>query len=213
MAAPRGTQRSCNIAIRDGKTDLNPLSKVRMLKEPSGRARYLSDDEETRLVAMLATDSERDRIRILIHTGLRKSEFANLRWKDVDLRAGVVTIPRSKNGETRHVPMTSVVRALLGRMPRPLDPSVLVFPSSDGTPHTTLGGDSLSRGRQSRKNPRFPLPRPQAHVRVSPRHGGCGPAHDQRFGGVEDSVDGPTIFSPITQSPKSRDRAVGYPED
>jgi integrase len=108
-----------------------------MLKEPSGRARYLSDDEETRLVAMLATDSERDRIRILIHTGLRKSEFANLRWKDVDLRAGVVTIPRSKNGETRHVPMTSVVRALLGRMPVHSIPQCLCFRAATAplTPH------------------------------------------------------------------------------
>jgi integrase len=85
-------------------------------------------------VTVLATDSERDRIRFLIHTGLRKSEFANLRWKDVDLNAGVITIPRSKNGETRHVPMTSVVRATLGRMARPIDPSLPVFPSSDGTP-------------------------------------------------------------------------------
>ena len=87
-------------------------------------------------MTVLATDSERDRIRFLIHTGLRKSEFANLRWKGVDLKAGVITIPRSKNGETRHVPMTSVVRATLGRMARPIDPSLLVFPSSDGTPHT-----------------------------------------------------------------------------
>jgi len=32
--------------------------------------------------------------------------------------------------------MTSVVKAILRRMPRPIDPSMLVFPSSDGTPHT-----------------------------------------------------------------------------
>ena len=37
-----------NVAIRDGKTDRNPVSKVRMLKEPSGRVRYLSDEEEMR---------------------------------------------------------------------------------------------------------------------------------------------------------------------
>jgi len=92
-----------NVAIRDGKTDRNPVSKVRMLKEPSGRVRYLSDEEEMRLMSALATDSERERIRFLVQTGLRKSEFANLRWKDVDLKAGVITIPRSKNGETRHV--------------------------------------------------------------------------------------------------------------
>ena len=125
-----------NVAIRDDKTDHNPVSKVRMLKEPSGRVRYLSDAEEMRLMSVLTTESECERIRFLVQTGLRKSEFANLRWKDLDMKAGVITIPRSKNGETRHVPMTSVVRSILGRMPRPIDPSVLVFPSTEGTPHT-----------------------------------------------------------------------------
>src|SRR5262249_18458516 len=97
-----------NIAIRDGKADNNAIAKVRMLKEPSGRVRYLSDDEEQRLMSVLQSDSERNRICFLIQTGLRKSEFANLQWKHVDLKAGVITIPRSKNGETRHVPMTSI---------------------------------------------------------------------------------------------------------
>jgi len=39
-----------NIAIRDGKTPSNPVAKLKMLREPSGRVRYLSDDEETRLM-------------------------------------------------------------------------------------------------------------------------------------------------------------------
>ncbi|PYN83753.1 MAG: hypothetical protein DMD96_00965 [Candidatus Rokuibacteriota bacterium] len=37
--------------------------------------------------------------------GLRKSEFLGLRWRDVDFKAGILTVPRSKNGEARHVPM------------------------------------------------------------------------------------------------------------
>ena len=45
---------------------------------------------------------------------------------------GVLTIPRSKHGEARHVPMTSEVRAILARRARPLDPAGLVFPNSLG---------------------------------------------------------------------------------
>jgi integrase len=59
------------------------------------------------------------RLTILLQTGLRKSEFLGLRWKDLDLRAGILTIPRTKNGETRRVPMTSEIRALFSRLPRP----------------------------------------------------------------------------------------------
>jgi integrase len=125
-------RRVFNVAIRDGKTERNPVTKLGMLREPSGRVRYLSDDEEKRLMQALATDAERQRVTVLLQTGLRKSEFLGLRWKDVDLRAGMLTIPRSKNGETRHVPLTSTVRAIVGSLPRSLRGAALVFPNSEG---------------------------------------------------------------------------------
>jgi integrase len=103
-----------------------------MLREPSGRVRYLSDEEERTLAKVLATDEDRDRLRVLLQTGLRKSEFLGLCWKDMDFKAAVLTIPLSKHGGTRHVPLTSEVRAILARRPRPLDSSALVFPNSVG---------------------------------------------------------------------------------
>jgi integrase len=121
-----------NVAIRDGKTERNPVGKLKMLREPSGRVRYLSDEEERALMVNLLTDEGRDRLRVLLQTGLRKSEFLGLRWKDVDLKAGVLTIPRSKHGEARHVPLTSEVRAIISRRPRSLDASSLIFPNSLG---------------------------------------------------------------------------------
>ena len=103
-----------------------------MLREPSGRGRYLSGEEEQALVAKLLTDEGRDRLRVLLQTGLRTSEFLGLRWKDVDLKAGVLTIPRSKHGESRHVPLTSDVRAIISRRPRSLDAAALIFSNSLG---------------------------------------------------------------------------------
>src|SRR4029450_1211796 len=101
-------------------------------REPSGRVRYLTDAEEKALMGSLATDADRGRVTVLLQTGLRKSEFLGLRWKDVDLKAGVLTIPRSKNGETRHVPLTSTVRSIIGTLPRALNGTTLVFPNSEG---------------------------------------------------------------------------------
>ncbi len=125
-------RRVFNVAIRDGKTERNPVTKVGMLREPSGRIRYLTDAEEKGLMRAPATEGDRQRVTVLLQTGLRKSEFLSLRWKDVDLKAGVLTIPRSKNGETRHVPLTSTVRTIIGSLPRPLDGAALVFPNSEG---------------------------------------------------------------------------------
>lgn len=123
-----------NIAVRDGKTETNPVAKLRMLREPGGRTRYLSDEEEARLLAALPTVEDRDRIITLLHTGFRRSELLNLRWRDVDFKAGILTVPKSKNGETRHVPMNSAVRDVLAKRPRPIDREGLVFPSRVGTP-------------------------------------------------------------------------------
>jgi integrase len=83
-------------------------------------------------MAALPTDADRQRVTVLLHTGFRRSELLGLRWKDVDFKAGVLTIPKSKNGETRHVPMTTTVRTILNRRPRPLHATALVFPNSEG---------------------------------------------------------------------------------
>ncbi len=75
-----------NVAIRDGKTEKNPVARLKMLREPSGRVRYLSDEEEANLMLKLATDEDRQRVTVLLHTGLRKAEFLGLRWRDVEFQ-------------------------------------------------------------------------------------------------------------------------------
>jgi site-specific recombinase XerD len=66
-----------------------------------------------------------------VNTGLRWSEQVGLTWANVDLHAGMITVPRSKHGETRHVPINSVVRSLLFdlslKRDRPDDPTESVF--------------------------------------------------------------------------------------
>jgi integrase len=117
-----------NIAVRDGHVAVNPVAELRILRASSGRTRYLSDEEEDRLA--LDTDEDRARVTVLLHTGFRRGELLGLRWRDVDFKAGVLTVPKSKNGDARHVPMASTVRDLLGRRPRSLDRDALVFSNS-----------------------------------------------------------------------------------
>jgi site-specific recombinase XerD len=47
------------------------------------------------------------------NTGLRLSELYGLTWENVNVSRRVLTIPRSKNGETRHVPINSAAFAAL----------------------------------------------------------------------------------------------------
>ena len=48
---------------------------------------------------------------IALHTGMRPSEQYALIWSRVDLVCKLITIPKSKNGNTRHLPLNSIALA------------------------------------------------------------------------------------------------------
>jgi integrase len=99
-------------AIRDGHVTLNPVKNVSKFRENNERVTYLTEAEETAVLAALLPEY-RPHFTISINTGLRWSEQMNLRWQDVDLLTGFITIPRSKHGRARRVPMNSTVRSTL----------------------------------------------------------------------------------------------------
>jgi integrase len=70
---------------------------------------------------------------VLLLTGQRRTETALMRWPDLDLDAGVWTIPAdvTKSGREHRVPLAREVVALLAGMPR-LAGSSLVFPGRNG---------------------------------------------------------------------------------
>lgn len=104
-----------NQAVQSGKLDKNPMDPVRMLPVPRGRLRFLTEGEEQRLREVMAP-SEFRLVRFAILTGLRREEQFSLTWSDIDLQNRVLTIPRSKHGGTRHVPLSDeaieILRAL-----------------------------------------------------------------------------------------------------
>lgn len=84
----------------------NPVRKVRRLKEPRGRVRYLDDAERQRLLdACRASSSEMlyPIVVLALSVGARKGELLALTWKDLDLKGGYLTIQDSKNDERRAV--------------------------------------------------------------------------------------------------------------
>jgi integrase len=55
-----------------------------------------------------------------LETGMRRGEILSLRWSDVDMKAGMLYIGKTKNNEARHVPMSNRLRATLAALPRRL---------------------------------------------------------------------------------------------
>lgn len=89
---------------------------IRLLKLNNARYRWLTDEEEERLLAV-AHPHVRDLIVFLVDTGARLGEATALRWRHVDLDRdgrGMVTFMETKSGKPRSVPLTCRVRDLLG---------------------------------------------------------------------------------------------------
>jgi len=67
---------------------------------------------------------------IAINTGLRRSEQCRLTWDCVDFERQLLTVPQSKNGETRHVPLNSSALAAFLVLKRHSDGKGRVFSTS-----------------------------------------------------------------------------------
>ena len=116
--------------------DTNPARRVERLEEPDGRERFLSPEE---IIALLkAAKASRSRslytiVVLALSTGMRQGEILGLRWHEIDLQAGTITLgkERTKTSKRRMVPL--VGRALeelkAWRKVRRIDTD-LVFPGT-----------------------------------------------------------------------------------
>jgi integrase len=85
-------------------------------KRWSKRDRWLTDEEETRLLAVCSFWL-RDLVVFALHSGMRLGEILALTWAGVDLFRKTVTVFRFKNGERRTVPVNQTVMALFKEKP------------------------------------------------------------------------------------------------
>ena len=126
------------VAVKEyGWLDANPLMKVSRGKEAPGRIRFLADQEKDRLLTACKASSNPDlypAVVLSLATGARRSELLTLRWAQVDLPRGTITLLETKNGERRALPLGDLPRALLKTRAkvRRID-SDLVFPGRPPT--------------------------------------------------------------------------------
>lgn len=103
----------------------------RGLKEAPARTRYLSPEEEARLLEA-ATDAPRQAMILAIDTGLRREELFSLTWAQVDqIRGRISTTKQTKTNRQRYVPLPRRSAQILAQQPRHLDcPFVLRNPDT-----------------------------------------------------------------------------------
>jgi len=85
--------------------------RAHLLKEPAERIREMTAAEEATLFAALRPDFH-PVARFLLVTGLRRAEACRLRWADVDLDGGRITV-RGKGGTLAVLPLADAAVAIL----------------------------------------------------------------------------------------------------
>lgn len=94
-----------------GLLDKNPMSFISKEKESRGRIRFLSNEEQEKLLNACKEISEDLFLFVLIAitSGARYSEILHLKWQDIDFKNSQFHFIETKNNESRGVPMVSVV--------------------------------------------------------------------------------------------------------
>jgi len=128
---------ACTIAVNEWDwLEHHPLDKISRKKEPRGRVRFLDDEERGRLLDACKQSNSRFLYTVVIlalSTGARQGEILKLRWKDVDMDRGVITLHDTKNKERRTLPVRGLAMQVMQehQKVRRIDTD-LVFPAGDG---------------------------------------------------------------------------------
>ncbi|WDS35726.1 tyrosine recombinase XerC [Pseudoxanthomonas sp.] len=144
--APKSLQRrlsACrsfyNWLLKHGRISASPVAGLRAPKAPRKLPQVLDADEAVQLVEV-PTDAPlglRDRalLELFYSSGLRLSELCGLRWGDLDLADGVVTV-LGKGRKQRLVPVGSHAKKALieWREEKPAADTAQVFPGRGGGP-------------------------------------------------------------------------------
>lgn len=103
-----------NLAIKwkiDGVKE-NPLHGVVLFEENNKRERFLQGDEVQRLMAALddsRNKSLKSMVYMLLLTGARRGELLAAKWSHLDFERKIWTVPLSKSGKVRHIPMSDLL--------------------------------------------------------------------------------------------------------
>ena len=98
----------------------NPVKAIRMPSPPAGRDRRLQPGELEKLLES-SSEEMNQVIRFALETAMRRGELAGMTWEMVYLKKRTVTLPETKNGQKRIVPLSSVALSITRNVSEPDD--------------------------------------------------------------------------------------------
>jgi integrase len=127
------------IAVQNRKCDSNPMKFVKQRKENNSRLRYLTSTEEGKLRDYIQAKWPHHwcAVELALHTGMRQGEQFALRWQNVNLERRMITLPRTKNGRPRYLPLNDAAMSALMAAHKLSGKQPWVFLNRYGERHTT----------------------------------------------------------------------------
>lgn len=114
----------------------NPIRNVRKPELPPPRCRRLECEEETLLLTKCDASNEgvwlRVAVELAIETGMREGELVTLEWRQINFKKRTARLEKTKNGDSRTVPLSHRAVELLNSLLRSITGKVFeVFGSAD----------------------------------------------------------------------------------
>ena len=103
---------------------INPVLHIRQPPPGKARERRVTPDEIEYIVNHTESPTLANIVRIAVETGMRRGEIVGMTWGMVNLKKRTVTLPETKNGDRRIVPLSPEAVRILEGIPRRIDGEV-----------------------------------------------------------------------------------------
>jgi integrase len=137
-------RRLFNLAIKwEMYQGQNPVKAVQLPHVDNQVTEYLTDEELTRLMAVLDNwpfDDSAAFVKFALFSGFRRGELFKLQWEHIDFDRGMITLPDPKGKKTVTVPVCQEAFGVLSGLSRSAD---FVFPGRNGKQRTDFKGPWL----------------------------------------------------------------------
>ena len=121
--------------------EVNPASKIKPYVLNNAKERYLTKDETKRLIEVINQTQQNIHLKyiipMLILTGARKGEVLKAKYEDFNLNQLTWTIPISKSGKKRILPLTPQLLELYNSIPKTNGEYLFTSPIT-GKPYVTI---------------------------------------------------------------------------
>lgn len=121
-------RRIFSLAVENKKLKINPCSTIKDLRIDNPPERYLTKEEEKKLLSV-CNQTMRAIIICALHTGARQQEILSLTWDDIFFDCDYLIIRNTKNNKPRKLPLTKTLKYELLKLPR-FSPYVFTSPVS-----------------------------------------------------------------------------------